>query len=125
LYSILFLNRRAFSFPWWFWLSATGAMLVGSVAVKFVGVFVVFLVGFRAIADLWEILGDLSRPVVCISAKFLEILSLIKIDLFLILLELHRQTFYGEGVMFDCVSSRTIYGHFLHPSASFVPEWPG
>ena len=59
-----FLNRRAFSFPWWFWLSATGAMLVGSVAVKFVGVFVVFLVGFRAIADLWEILGDLSRPVV-------------------------------------------------------------
>ena len=40
-------------------------MLVGSVSVKFVGVFVVFLVGFRAIADLWEILGDLSRPVVC------------------------------------------------------------
>lgn len=49
---------------WWFWLSATGAMLAGSVAVKFVGIFVVVLVGFRAIADLWDILGDLSRPVV-------------------------------------------------------------
>lgn len=39
-------------------------MLAGSVSVKFVGVFVVFMVGFRAIADLWDILGDLSRPVV-------------------------------------------------------------
>lgn len=65
----IFELHSAFSFPWWFWLSATGAMLVGSVAVKFVGVFVVFLVGFRAIADLWEILGDLSRPVVCTCAK--------------------------------------------------------
>lgn len=56
--------NRPFSFSWWLWLSITGAMLAGSVSVKFVGVFVVFLVGFRAIADLWDILGDLSKPVV-------------------------------------------------------------
>lgn len=46
-------------------------MLSCSVAVKFVGIFVVIFVGCRTIADLWEILGDLSRPVVfslfCIS----------------------------------------------------------
>lgn len=50
-------------------------MLVGSVAVKFVGVFVVFLVGFRAIADLWEILGDLSRPVVRHCLRFQKVFS--------------------------------------------------
>ena len=34
------------------------------VSVKFVGVFVVMLIGFRAVADLWDILGDMSKPVV-------------------------------------------------------------
>lgn len=38
--------------------------MTGSFSVKFVGLFVVILVGFRAIAELWEILGDLSYPVV-------------------------------------------------------------
>jgi dolichyl-phosphate-mannose-protein mannosyltransferase len=50
--------------PWWLWLSSMGVMLSCSVAVKFVGIFVVIFVGFRTIADLWEILGDISRPVV-------------------------------------------------------------
>lgn len=43
---------------------SVGIMLSGSVSVKFVGLFVVTLVGIRTIVDLWEILGDLSRPVV-------------------------------------------------------------
>ena len=46
-------------------------MLAGSVSVKFVGLFVVFLVGFRVIADLWDILGDLSYPVVSIISIYL------------------------------------------------------
>jgi len=49
---------------WWFWLSSTGFFMTGSFSVKFVGLFVVILVGFRAIAELWDILGDLSYPVV-------------------------------------------------------------
>lgn len=39
-------------------------MLTGAVSVKFVGLFVVAFVGIRVIADLWDILGDLSHPVV-------------------------------------------------------------
>jgi dolichyl-phosphate-mannose-protein mannosyltransferase len=58
---------RAFSPSWWLWLSAVGVMLTCAISVKFVGLFVVILVGFRVIADLWEILGDLSRPVVSCS----------------------------------------------------------
>lgn len=67
----MFLNSP-FSVPWWVWLFVSGLCLAGSISVKFVGVFVVLLVGFRAVADLWEILGDMSKPVVShIMIKFL------------------------------------------------------
>lgn len=59
-----FLFYRSFSFRWWFWLSSTGIFMAGAFSIKFVGLFLVFLVGIRAIYDLWIILGDMSRPVV-------------------------------------------------------------
>jgi len=58
------LQKQSFSFTWWAWLVFTGAMLAGSVSVKFVGVFVVVLCGFYTVAELWEILGDMSNSVV-------------------------------------------------------------
>ncbi|XP_068081927.1 protein O-mannosyl-transferase 2 isoform X2 [Anabrus simplex] len=54
---------RAFSLQWWFWLALTGVMLACAVSVKFVGLFVVLLVGIHTSAELWDILGDLTRPV--------------------------------------------------------------
>lgn len=65
---------RSFSFLWWFWLSSTGMFMAGSFSVKFVGLFLVFLVGMRAIYDLWIILGDMSQPVVRSSTYFETIL---------------------------------------------------
>lgn len=56
-------SSKEFSTKWWAWLVFTGTMLACCVSVKFVGLFVVLLVGFITIADLWDILGDLSRPV--------------------------------------------------------------
>lgn len=53
-----------FSRSWWCWLAFTGLMLACCISVKFVGLFVVLLVGLMTISDLWELLGDLSRPVV-------------------------------------------------------------
>lgn len=53
-----------FSKKWWFWLFFTGTMLACCMSVKFVGFFVVLLVGLMTIADLWNVLGDLNRPVV-------------------------------------------------------------
>lgn len=52
-----------FSFSWWFWLTFTGVMLTCSVSVKFVGLFVVLLVGIYTVKDLWTVLGDLSHPI--------------------------------------------------------------
>lgn len=53
-----------FSKLWWFWLLFTGTMLACCISVKFVGLFVVLLVGLMTVSDLWEVLGDLNQPVV-------------------------------------------------------------
>lgn len=53
-----------FSRRWWYWLFFTGTMLACTISVKFVGLFVVLLVGLHTINDLWIILGDLTKPVV-------------------------------------------------------------
>lgn len=54
---------NAFKTRWWCWLLFTGAMLSCTISVKFVGLFVLLLVGLHTINDLWVELGVLSRPV--------------------------------------------------------------
>ncbi|XP_032811789.2 protein O-mannosyl-transferase 2 [Petromyzon marinus] len=56
-------GHRPFSAGWWLWLAFTGVFLAGAVSVKFVGLFVVTLVGLRTAAELWALLGDLRLPV--------------------------------------------------------------
>ncbi|EDV95275.1 protein O-mannosyl-transferase 2 [Drosophila grimshawi] len=48
---------------WWLWLLLTGTMLSCTTSVKFVGLFVVLLVGLHTASELWLILGDLSKPI--------------------------------------------------------------
>lgn len=57
-------RNKEFSVKWWSWLTFTGLMLACCISVKFVGLFVVLLVGLITIGDLWNVLGDLTRPVV-------------------------------------------------------------
>lgn len=52
--------------------------------VKFVGLFVVLLVGLNTICDLWELLGDLSLSLVSFWCFYLTLLRLV---------------FVGENVM--------------------------
>ncbi|MEE6521172.1 hypothetical protein FKM82_019252 [Ascaphus truei] len=55
---------RPFSSPWWLWLSLTGVNLAGALGVKFVGLFVVILVGVTTAWDMWQLLGNLSLTLV-------------------------------------------------------------
>lgn len=55
-------RNRPFSLPWWLWLLATGVSLACAIGVKFVGLFVILLVGYTTAKDLWNLLGDLSMP---------------------------------------------------------------
>lgn len=56
-------NSLSFSRRWWLWLMFTGTMIACTTSVKFVGLFVVLLVGLQTICDLWNVLGDLSKPI--------------------------------------------------------------
>jgi dolichyl-phosphate-mannose-protein mannosyltransferase len=58
------LREQPFTLSWWFWLSFTGAALACTIGVKFVGLFVVLLVGLHTIYELWRELGNLSKPIV-------------------------------------------------------------
>lgn len=53
----------SFTRIWWYWLFFTGTMLACTISVKFVGLFVVLLVGLHTINDLWCELGDMGKPV--------------------------------------------------------------
>lgn len=57
-------NRQTFTTNWWSWLLFTGTMIACTISVKFVGLFVILLVGLHTINDLWIELGDLTKPVV-------------------------------------------------------------
>ncbi|KAH8281231.1 hypothetical protein KR018_000149 [Drosophila ironensis] len=54
---------ESYSLRWWTWLFFTGTMLSCTISVKFVGLFVVLLVGLHTATELWLILGDLGQPI--------------------------------------------------------------
>ncbi|XP_046577574.1 protein O-mannosyl-transferase 2-like [Haliotis rubra] len=57
-------QNRPFSFSWWGWLAVTGVFLSCSIGVKFVGLFVIVLVGLTTAYDLWELLGNQALSMV-------------------------------------------------------------
>lgn len=58
------LRDRPFTRSWWIWLCFTGASLACTISVKFVGLFVVLLVGLYTVYELWREMGDLTKPIV-------------------------------------------------------------
>lgn len=72
------LRDHPFTRSWWLWLSFTGASLACTISVKFVGLFVVLLVGFYTAYELWRELGDLSKPIVSklINEDMISLLTL-------------------------------------------------
>lgn len=63
-------EQKVFTLKWWNWLMFTGTMIACTISVKFVGLFVVLLVGFYTLNDLWIELGDLTKPAVRIATVF-------------------------------------------------------
>lgn len=61
------LHDVPFSMKWWAWMIFTGMSLACTISVKFVGLFVVLLVGFYTIYELWRELGNLNQSVVSLD----------------------------------------------------------
>ncbi|XP_034963985.2 protein O-mannosyl-transferase 2 isoform X1 [Zootoca vivipara] len=119
--------NRPFSAPWWFWLCLTGINLAGAIGVKFVGLFVVLLVGLNTVRDLWELLGDLSLSLVTLGGHFLaRVLCLIMLPLalytamFAVHFAVLNRSGPGDGFFSSGFQSRLI-GNNLHNMS--VPEY--
>ncbi|KAM6274137.1 protein O-mannosyl-transferase 2 isoform 3-T3 [Porphyrio hochstetteri] len=117
---------RPFSASWWLWLSLTGVNLAGAMGVKFVGLFVVLLVGLNTIYDLWDLLGNLSLSVVMFGKHLLArvlCLILLPLALYTAVFAVHftvlNKSGPGDGFFSSAFQSQLI-GNNLHNVS--VPE---
>ncbi|XP_055700436.1 protein O-mannosyl-transferase 2 isoform X2 [Phlebotomus papatasi] len=106
---------RSFSGIWWFWLLFTGLMLACTISVKFVGLFVVLLVGLHTISDLWNVLGNLSKPVIFtvkqLIARAIALIAwpaLVYMFFFYIHLEILNRSGNGDGFYSSAFQSKLI-----------------
>ncbi|XP_074027332.1 protein O-mannosyl-transferase 2 [Leptinotarsa decemlineata] len=113
-------RTEEFSVKWWFWLTFTGTMLACCISVKFVGLFVVLLVGMMTVSDLWNILGDLRKPVLYTLKNLLAralclivIPILLYITFFYIHLTVLNRSGNGDGFYSSAFQSQLI-GNSLH-----------
>ncbi|XP_060790024.1 protein O-mannosyl-transferase 2 isoform X3 [Neoarius graeffei] len=118
---------RPFSWPWWLWLLLTGVNLAGSLGVKFVGLFVILLVGINTAWDLWKLLGDVHLPLVDFAKHLAaRVFGLIMIPLFLYttMFAVHfvilNRSGPGDGFFSSAFQSRLI-GNNLHNAT--MPEY--
>ncbi|KAM3919941.1 protein O-mannosyl-transferase 2 isoform 2-T2 [Leptodactylus fuscus] len=119
-------SSRAFSTPWWLWLALTGVNLAGAMGVKFVGLFVIILVGVNTARDLWKLLGDLSLSLNAIlrhlAARIL-CLILLPLTLYALIFFVHftvlNKSGPGDGFFSSAFQSRLI-GNNLHNAS--MPE---
>ncbi|XP_052549374.1 protein O-mannosyl-transferase 2 isoform X1 [Tympanuchus pallidicinctus] len=117
---------RPFSASWWLWLSLTGVNLAGAMGVKFVGLFVVLLVGLNTIYDLWDLLGNLSLSLVVFGKHFLArvlCLILLPLTLYVAMFAVHfavlNKSGPGDGFFSSAFQSQLI-GNNLHNVS--IPE---
>ncbi|NXP89440.1 POMT2 transferase, partial [Passerina amoena] len=117
---------RPFSASWWFWLSLTGVSLAGAMGVKFVGLFVVLLVGLNTIYDLWDLLGNLSLSLVMFGKHLLArvlCLIIVPLALYTAMFAVHfavlNRSGPGDGFFSSAFQSQLI-GNNLHNVS--VPE---
>lgn len=116
-----------FSASWWLWLVLTGVNLAGALGVKFVGLFVITLVGLNTVSDLWRLFGDLRLSLVDIGKHFVaRVFGLILLPLFLYvtIFGVHfvvlNKSGPGDGFFSSAFQSRLI-GNNLHNAS--MPEY--
>ncbi|XP_062253839.1 protein O-mannosyl-transferase 2-like [Platichthys flesus] len=120
-------RHRPFTASWWLWLVLTGVNLAGALGVKFVGLFVILLVGLNTVSDIWRLLGDLNLSLVNIAKHFLaRVFGLILLPLFLYvtIFAIHfvvlNKSGPGDGFFSSAFQSRLI-GNNLHNAS--MPEY--
>ncbi|XP_015249567.1 PREDICTED: protein O-mannosyl-transferase 2 [Cyprinodon variegatus] len=118
---------RPFTASWWLWLMLCGAALAGALGVKFVGLFVILLVGLNTVGDLWGVLGDLSLSLMDVAKHFLaRVVGLILLPLllygtiFAVHFVLLNKSGPGDGFFSSAFQSRLIGNNLYNAS---MPEY--
>ncbi|XP_040581656.1 protein O-mannosyl-transferase 2 [Lepeophtheirus salmonis] len=113
-------DSKAFSASWWFWLTLTGICIGGAISVKFVGLFIVLLVGLNTIEQLWNVLGDLEKPFSYTVKHFLAralCLIVLPVCLYISFFFVHLNVLYksgnGDG-HFSSSFQSALVGNVLH-----------
>ncbi|XP_072130943.1 protein O-mannosyl-transferase 2 isoform X8 [Mobula birostris] len=121
------MKGRPFSLPWWQWLILTGVNIAGALGVKFVGIFVIILIGINTVSDLWHLLGILDVSLVEFGKHLLaRVLCLILLPLvfyttfFAIHFTVLNKSGSGDGFFSSAFQSRLI-GNNLHNAT--MPEY--
>ncbi|XP_053700812.1 protein O-mannosyl-transferase 2 [Synchiropus splendidus] len=121
------LQHRPFCSLWWMWMLLTGVSLSGALGVKFVGLFVILLVGLNTVSDLWRLFGDLSLSLMEIFKHFLArvaALILLPLLIYVTIFALHFVVLHksgpGDGFFSSAFQSRLI-GNNLHNAS--MPEY--
>nr|XP_015205841.1 PREDICTED: protein O-mannosyl-transferase 2 isoform X1 [Lepisosteus oculatus] len=116
-----------FGARWWFWLMLTGVSLGGALGVKFVGLFVILLVGLNTVRDLWRLLGDLTLSLAVLGKHFLArvlCLILLPVSLYILIFAIHfvilNKSGPGDGFFSSAFQSRLV-GNNLHNAS--MPEY--
>lgn len=107
MFWLLFCQERhaPFKLKWWTWLALCGVSLGLVASCKWVGLFVVAVLGLYTITDLWRTFGDVSVPLV----------FLMNTNLLLILtLDQSGAAFWRQSIVSDCHTLSHICWHFFH-----------
>ncbi|XP_078034543.1 protein O-mannosyl-transferase 2 isoform X2 [Augochlora pura] len=94
------LRDEPFTWKWWGWLTFTGISLACTISVKFVGLFVVLLVGLYTAFELWRELGDLTKPITYVGKHLLArciCLVLLPIVLYMLFFYIHLSVLNKSG----------------------------
>ncbi|KAJ8290442.1 hypothetical protein GJAV_G00012940 [Gymnothorax javanicus] len=121
------LKDRPFSAPWWLWLLLTGTNLAGALGVKFVGLFIILLVGLNTVSDLWRLLGDLEISMMELGKHLMARafgLIIVPLSFYFTIFAVHfvvlNKSGPGDGFFSSAFQSRLI-GNNLHNAS--MPEY--
>ncbi|KAK9299727.1 hypothetical protein QLX08_007353 [Tetragonisca angustula] len=94
------LHDEPFTGKWWGWLAFTGISLACTISVKFVGLFVVLLVGLNTAFELWRELGDLTKSIINVGKHLLArciCLIFIPVLLYMLFFYIHLSVLNKSG----------------------------
>ncbi|XP_033123188.1 protein O-mannosyl-transferase 2-like isoform X2 [Anneissia japonica] len=94
------LSNSPFSFQWWFWMATTGLFLSFSFSVKWVGLFIILLVGAMTVAELWQLLGNVALSKMEIAKHFfarVSCLIVLPVFCYLVIFFIHFKVLNHSG----------------------------